>query len=76
MTTWMSIVAQILMIAKFRESWVLWATMDIVAIGVYFAKGLVVTSGLYVIFLVIAAVSAYLWYRDYAKQDTKVFYVN
>jgi nicotinamide mononucleotide transporter len=68
MTTWMSIVAQILMIMKFRESWVLWATMDVVAIGVYFAKGLIVTSGLYVIFLVIASVTAYVWYRNYAKQ--------
>jgi nicotinamide mononucleotide transporter len=68
LTTWMSIVAQILMIMKFRESWALWTAMDIIAIGIYFAKGLMVTSGLYVIFLVIAAVTTYLWYRDYAKQ--------
>lgn len=67
-TTWMSIAAQLLMIAKYRECWVYWVLMDIVAIGVYFAKGLVVTSGLYVVFLVLATMGGIAWYRDFAKQ--------
>lgn len=67
-TTWMSIAAQLLMIAKYRESWVFWVVMDIVAIGVYFAKGLLVTSGLYVVFLVLATMGGIVWYRDYAAQ--------
>jgi nicotinamide mononucleotide transporter len=43
--------------------------MDVIAIGVYYAKGLIVTSGLYVLFLVLATVGGFAWYRDYAKQN-------
>jgi nicotinamide mononucleotide transporter len=68
LTTWMSIAAQLLMIAKYRESWVFWVSMDIIAIFVYFAKGLIVTSGLYVVFLVLATMGGIAWYRDYAAQ--------
>lgn len=67
LTTWMSIAAQLLMIAKYRESWILWVAMDVIAIFVYYAKGLVVTSGLYVLFLVLATLGGVAWYRDYAK---------
>lgn len=67
-TTWMSIAAQMLMIAKYRESWVLWVIMDVFAIGIYFAKGLFVTSGLYVVFLILATLGGIRWYQDYAQQ--------
>lgn len=63
-TTWMSIFAQILMAKKFLESWALWVTMDAVAIGVYFAKGLLITSSLYVIFFFLAAYGFYMWYQE------------
>lgn len=69
LTTWMSVAAQILMIAKYRESWVLWVTMDIIAIFVYLAKGLVVTSGLYFVFLILATLGGIAWYRDYQNQE-------
>ena len=68
LTTWLSIAAQLLMIAKFRESWVFWVIMDIIAIGVYFSKGLIVTSGLYVVFLFLAIYGGIRWYSDYNKQ--------
>lgn len=66
-TTWMSVVAQILMIKKFWQSWVFWFVMDIGAIYIYAAKGLYVTSGLYVVFLVLAGIGWYRWYFDYNK---------
>ena len=65
LTTWMSIAAQILMIKKILESWYLWVAMDIIAIGVYFAKGLVVVSGLYVLFLVLATMGGIAWYKSW-----------
>jgi nicotinamide mononucleotide transporter len=68
LTTWMSVAAQLLMIAKYRESWVMWISMDVIAIYVYFAKGLIVTSGLYVVFLVLATMGAVAWYKQYAEQ--------
>jgi len=69
LTTWMSIAAQILMIRKVVESWYLWVAMDIIAIGVYFAKGLVVVSGLYVLFLVLATMGGIAWYKAYKRQE-------
>ena len=68
LTTWMSIAAQILMIKKIWESWVLWVSMDIIAIGVYAAKGLVVTSGLYGVFLVLATMGGIAWYKQIGKK--------
>lgn len=71
LTSWMSIAAQLLMIAKFRESWVLWVSMDVIAIGVYFTKGLVVVSGLYGLFLVLATLGGIAWYKDYKAQQSE-----
>lgn len=71
-TTWMSIVAQILMIKKFWQSWAFWLFMDVGAIYIYAAKGLYVTSGLYSVFLVLAAIGLYRWYFDYNKNAFSV----
>lgn len=68
-TTWMSIVAQILMIRKYWESWIWWIIMDILAIGIYFTKGLYVTSGLYVIFLVLATYGLISWLKNKREHD-------
>lgn len=68
-TTWMSVFAQILMIRKYWQSWVLWIVMDIGAIFIYAAKGLVVTAGLYGVFLILASYGLYIWYRDWRIQN-------
>lgn len=68
-TTWMSVFAQILMIRKYWQSWVIWSIMDVGAIYIYLAKGLYVTSGLYGVFLIIAIIGSIRWYRDW--QNTK-----
>jgi len=68
-TTWMSVFAQVLMIRKYWQAWLLWVIMDIGAIYIYFAKGLFMTSGLYAVFLVLASVGLYRWYRSH-KQIT------
>ena len=70
LTTWMSIFAQIWMIKKILESWVLWITMDIIAIYVYYAKELYVVSGLYAIFLVLATMGLITWYRSWKNVQT------
>lgn len=69
LTTWMSIFAQILMIRKYWESWVLWVVMDVIAIYIYFAKGLFVVSGLYFAFLIMASIGLFTWYRDWRSQN-------
>lgn len=65
LTTVGSIVAQWLLGRKLFENWVIWITMDIVDIGIYFYKSLYMTSGLYVVFLILSIMGAREWYKDY-----------
>jgi nicotinamide mononucleotide transporter len=71
LTTWMSIAAQILMLRKIIQSWYLWIAMDIIAIWVYAQKDLVVVSGLYVVFLVLATMGAIAWTKKYREQESE-----
>jgi len=68
-TTWMSVFAQILMIKKYWQAWVLWIVMDVGAVYIYFAKGLFVVSGLYGVFLVLATMGLIKWYKDWKVQN-------
>ena len=45
------------------ESWVLWIAVDVIAIGLFAWKGLLVTSALYALFLVLAGVGLFEWRR-------------
>ncbi|MEM7218262.1 MAG: nicotinamide riboside transporter PnuC [Pseudomonadota bacterium] len=64
LTTTMSIGASVLMLKKILENWFLWIAMDVMAIPVYFLKGLYVTAGLYVVFLVLAVIGLLRWRAD------------
>jgi nicotinamide mononucleotide transporter len=64
LTTFMSIAASILMLKKIWENWIIWITMDVIAIWVYYQKELYVTSGLYVVFLGLATYGLVTWYKD------------
>lgn len=50
----MSVSAQILQSQRRQESWLLWIAVDLLATGLFFSRGLVVTSALYALFLGIA----------------------
>jgi len=56
-----SVSAQILMARRFLENWILWIAVDAVAIGVYAAKGLMLTSILYTIFLIVSVFGLLSW---------------
>lgn len=60
-TTVMSFAATILMIQKKIECWYLWILVDIIGIGLYFAKGVIFVSMLYVVFLVMASYGLINW---------------
>lgn len=68
-TTVASLIAQWLMIKKKVESWYFWIVVDIVAIGVYAYKSLLLTSGLYMVFLVMATAGLVTWRNDYAARS-------
>lgn len=71
-TTVASLVATYLMAKKILESWLFWISVDVVAIGVYFYKGLYPTTILYVCFLVLATKGYFAWKKSYKEdQDEK-----
>lgn len=60
-----SIVAQIIMVLQFRESWIVWLVVDAVYTITYARQGLWFTAALYVVFTLIAAEG----YRKWLKQE-------
>lgn len=60
-TTALSIVAQVLLSKKKIENWVLWIIADLLYVGLYFYKGLYITTLLYLIFIVLAIMGYIIW---------------
>lgn len=58
-----SVAAQLLLARRKLENWLLWIAVDIVAIGLYWTKGLALTAGLYAGFLVLATIGLVQWWR-------------
>ena len=67
-TTSYSLVAQWMQTRKWIENWVLWMVVDVVYIWMYISKGLLLTAGLYAIFLVLAVVGFVEWRRSLIRQ--------
>lgn len=67
-TTVMSFAATILMAHKKIQCWYLWILVDIIGIGLYYTKGVVFVSILYVIFLVLASNGLIQWRKIYSQQ--------
>jgi nicotinamide mononucleotide transporter len=70
MTTVMSVAAQYLMARKKLECWTIWITADVFDIGIYVYKGLYLTSGLYVAFLILATTGLIAWWRSWKRTNT------
>jgi nicotinamide mononucleotide transporter len=64
-----SLVAQWFLARKKLENWMLWITVDVVAIGVYFLKNLYFTTGLYIVFFGLAIMGLREWQNAYKKQQ-------
>lgn len=67
-TTVMSLTAQWLMSRKIWENWVLWITVDVLALGIYSIKHLYMTTGLYALFLILATMGLIAWYKSMKKE--------
>ena len=59
----LSVVAQILLARRYIENWAIWILVDLISIGLYAAKGLWPTLGLYVVFLIISVLGLIEWRR-------------
>ncbi|MEK7570383.1 MAG: nicotinamide riboside transporter PnuC [Patescibacteria group bacterium] len=68
-TTVMSFAATILMAHKKVESWYLWIAVDVIGIGLYYSKGVIFVSLLYVIFLALATKGLLVWQRSLPKSS-------
>lgn len=62
-TTCASLLAQWLMSRKVLESWLVWIVADIAMIAIYLQKDLLLTSGLYVVYMVLCVVGYRAWRR-------------
>jgi nicotinamide mononucleotide transporter len=59
----LSVAAQILQSLRKVESWVLWISVDALAVGLFTWRGLGVTAALYALFLALAVVGLLEWRR-------------
>ena len=59
----LSVTAQILQSLRRIETWVLWIVVDMAAIGLFWSRDLLVTAGLYALFLAMSAVGLVEWRR-------------
>lgn len=71
-TVAMSLCAQWLLTRKKIENWALWIVADVVMVGIYLAKALVLTAGLYVVFTVLAVLGLRSWARSLAAGGAAV----
>lgn len=67
-TTVLSVIATIWMARRIIESWVLWILVDVVAIALYFLKGIKLVSIEYVIFLIMSVYGLIAWIREYKTE--------
>jgi len=65
--TILSLIAQWLMAKKILECWLIWITVDVIAIIVYGIKHLYPTTGLYIVFLILAVLGYREWKKAYKK---------
>lgn len=68
-TTAASVVAMVLMAQRKVESWIFWIAVDVVAIVLYFIKGIKFISLEYLIFLFMSIGGLVSWWRHYRKNQ-------
>ncbi len=59
-----SLIAQWMMARKYIENWLIWIVADVFYTGLYWYKGLELTSILYLVFTLLAISGYYQWKRD------------
>lgn len=63
-TTAISLVAQYQLSRRKIENWLLWIGVDVVYVGIYWHRGLALTSVLYAVYLALAAYGYWEWLRE------------
>lgn len=68
-TSYLSLLAMWLQSRKKIESWVLWFIIDVLAVGIYFVKGIPLYSLLYLIYLAMAVMGYRAWREHLQSED-------
>ncbi len=77
LTTWMSFTATLLMAQKRIECWYYWILVDVLGVGVYFAKDVLLVALLYGVYLVLACGGLFNWRKDIppaGQRQTRALY--
>ena len=69
LTTAMSLVAQFMLSRKWIADWGLWIAADLIYIPLYISKGLWLTAGLYLVFLIMCIVGLMEWRAAREKEQ-------
>jgi len=64
-----SILATILLARRIFETWVLWVTVDVTSIGLYSVKGVKLIAIEFIIFLCLAMLGVFSWYRLWKEKE-------
>ena len=64
-TTWASVISTYLVARKYLENWLYWIVIDLASIYLYIEKGLIPTTVLFVIFVVVACYGYAKWLGIY-----------
>lgn len=67
-----SLLAQIMMSRKKLENWLVWIAVDVFYIGLYLYKQLILTAGLYALFIGMAAAGYFAWKKSFAAQPAAI----
>jgi nicotinamide mononucleotide transporter len=63
----LSVLSQFLLAKRFVENWIGWIVVDCLAIMLFWTRGLQLTAGLYVVFLILSVVGLREWLRARAQ---------
>jgi nicotinamide mononucleotide transporter len=66
-----SVAAQLLLALRRLENWVLWILVDIVAVALFWSRGLYPTAGLYAVFLILASLGLVAWSRALNRPEAR-----
>jgi nicotinamide mononucleotide transporter len=67
----LSVMAQFLLSRRHMQSWYLWISVDLLAIGLFYSRGLEPTAALYIVFLGLAVTGLIQWRRTMTETKSK-----
>lgn len=69
LTTILSLTAHLYLMQRYLESWYIWIFVDTIYVPLYASRELYLTSGLYAVFFVMAAIGLYNFRNIYLQQQ-------